>query len=77
MVGHGEDTKFYNIFYPLTKNTFIEISVQFEEEVIPYFELAPRECSSPQNHDDVSDESTSDFYEIYDNEMDEDDFSVP
>ena len=48
MLGYDEYTNVYNIFYPSTKNTFIEISVQFEEEVIPYFELAPGECSSPQ-----------------------------
>ena len=31
--------------------------MQFEEEIIPYFELAPGECSSPQHQDDVSDDS--------------------
>ena len=65
MVGYGEDTKGYNIFDASTHKTFIEISVQFEEEIIPYFELAPGECSSPQHHDDVSDDSTYDFSDIY------------
>ena len=45
--------------------------MQFEEEIIPNFELALRECSSPQHHDDVSNGSSSDFSDIYDNEMDE------
>ena len=47
MVGYGEDTKGYNVFYPSTQNTFIERNVQFEEEAIPDFELALGECSSP------------------------------
>ena len=55
-----------------THKAFIEISVRFEEEIIPYFELAPGECSSPQHQDDVSDDSLSD---IYDSEMDEYDVS--
>ena len=47
MVGYGEDTKGYNIFDTSTHKTFIKRSVQFEEELIPDFELAPREYSSP------------------------------
>ena len=54
MVGYGKDTKGYNLFDTSTLNTFIERSVQFEEEIIPDFELASRECSSPHQHDDVS-----------------------
>ena len=46
--------------------------MQFEEEVIPYFELTPGECSSPQHQDDVSDDSLSD---ISNYDMDEDDVS--
>ena len=72
MVGNGEDTKVYNMFDPHTQNTFIERSVQFEEEVIPDFELAPGECSSPQHQDDVSDDYISD---ISDSDMDEYDVS--
>ena len=75
MLGYGEDTKDYNLFYPSTHKTFIEISVQFEEEIIPDFELALGECSSPQHQDDVSDDSLSDIYDIYDYEMAEDDVS--
>ena len=56
MVGYGEYTKGYKLFDPSTQNNLIEISVQFEEEIIPDFELAPRECSSPQHRDDVSDD---------------------
>ena len=55
-VHHGEYKNVYNIFYPSTQNTFIEISVQFEEEFIPDLELALGECSSPPPQDDVSDE---------------------
>ena len=72
MVGYGEDTKGYKLFDPSTHKTFIERSVQFEEEIIPDFELAPGECSSPQHQDDVSDVSLSG---IYDSEMVEDDVS--
>ena len=46
--------------------------MQFEEEVIPDFELAPGECSSPQHQDDTSDDSISD---ISDSDMDEYDVS--
>ena len=72
MVGYGEDTKGYNLFDPSKQNTFIEITVQFKEEIIPYFELALGECSSPQHQDDVSDDSISD---ISDSDMDEYHFS--
>ena len=71
MVGSGENRKDYNIFDMSTLKTFIERSVQFEEEIIPYFELPSRECSSPQHHDDVSNDSSSDFSNNSDNEMDE------
>ena len=76
MFGYGEDTKGYNLFHTSTHKTFIERSVQFEEEIIPYFELAPGECSSPQHHDYVSNDSRSDFFDISDNHMDEYDIYV-
>ena len=41
MVGYGEDTKGYKIFYTSTHKIFIERSVQFEEDIILDFELAP------------------------------------
>ena len=44
--------------------------MQFEEEIIPYFELEPGECSFGQHQDDVSDDSLSDIYDISDNYMD-------
>ena len=74
MVGYGEDTKGYKLFDTSTHKTFIEISVQFNEEIIPYFELAPRECSSPKHQDDVSDDSISDISDISDYDMAEYDF---
>ena len=76
MVRYGEYTKGYKLFDTSTLNTFIERSVQFEEEIIPYFELAPGECSSPQHHDELSNDSSSIFYDISDNEMDNDEISV-
>ena len=65
MVGYGQDKKCYKIFETSTLKTFVERSVQFEEEPIPDFELAPRECSSPQQFDDVSNDSCSVFYDIH------------
>ena len=69
MVCYGGDTKFYKIFDTSTLNTFIERSVQFEEEPIPYFELAPGECASPQHLDEVSDDSSYLFSDNSDNDM--------
>ena len=43
IIGYGEDTKGYKIFDTSTLKIIVEISVQFEEEPIPDFELAPRE----------------------------------
>ena len=69
-------TQSYKLFDTSTLKTFIERSVQFEEEIIPYFELAPGECSSPPHHDDVSDDSNYDFYNNSDNYMAEYEISV-
>ena len=44
--------------------------MQFKEEPIPYFELTPGECSSPQHLDEVSDDSCSVFSDNSDNDMD-------
>ena len=63
MVVYVEYSKGYNIFYPSSQNTFIEISMQFEEELMPDIELAPGECSSSPPEDDVSDEYFSDIYD--------------
>ena len=76
MVVNGEDTKVYNLFDTSTLNTFIERSVQFKKEIIPYFELAPGECYSPQHHDDVSNDSIFYFSDIFDNEVAEYDIYV-
>ena len=75
MLGYGEDKKGYKLFDPSTPKNFIEISVQFEEKIIPYFELALGECSSPQHQDDVSDDSISVISDIFDSHMFEYDFS--
>ena len=40
--------------------------MKFKEDIIPYFELAPGECSSPQHQDYVSDDS---LYDISDSDM--------
>ena len=46
----------YKLFETSTLNTFVERSVQFEEEPIPDFELAPGKCFFPKLFDDVSDD---------------------
>ena len=61
MVGYDEYEKGYNIFYTSSQNTFIERSVQFEEELKTELELALGECSSPPHQDDASDDY---IYEI-------------
>ena len=43
--------------------------MKFEEEPIPDFELAPRECSSPQPFEDVSDDAFFVFSNMYDINM--------
>ena len=72
MFGYVEDTKGFKLFETSTLKTFIEISVQFEEEPIPDFDLALGECSSPRQFDDVSDDSCSVFYNIPEDDMDVD-----
>ena len=57
-----EDEKGYNLFDPSSQKTFIERSVQFEENLMQETELAQGECSHPPLHDDVSDDYSSDFY---------------
>ena len=71
MDGYFEDKNGYKIFDTSTLNNFIQRSAQFEEEPIPYFELAPGECSSLQRHNDVIDDSNSNFFYNSDNDMDE------
>ena len=65
MVGYIEYEKGYNLFYPSSQNTFIERSVQFEEELVQEVELAHGECSHPPLQDDVSDKNIYDFYSSY------------
>ena len=65
MVGYDEYGKGYNIFYPSYHKTFIERSVQFEEEPMQESELVQGDCSHPPLHDDVSDNYSSDFSDYY------------
>ena len=72
MVGYGDNENVYNLFYPSFHITFIERSVQFEEEPMQEIELVKRDCSHPPLNDDVSHDYLSDFsdfvmeYEYYD-----------
>ena len=68
MVGYDEYSKGYKLFDPSSEKKFIERSVQVEEDLMQETELAHGECSHHPLHDDVSDESFSDFFDfdIYD-----------
>ena len=68
MVVYIEYSKVYNLFDPSSQKTFIEMSVQVEEEPMQEIELVKGECSYSLLYDDVSDDSSSDFYDynIYD-----------
>ena len=68
--------KGYNLFDTSTRKTYFEISVNFEEEPIPDFELASRDSSSPQPFEDVSDETCSIFSDNSDMNVAEDDIFV-
>ena len=76
MFGYGEDTKGYKLFDIFIFRTFVERSVKFEEEPIPYFKHALGECSSPQPFEDVSDDEFSILSDIYDKNVSEDHISV-
>ena len=56
MVGYIEYEKGYNLFDPSSQKTFIERSVQFEEELMQEVELAQGEFSHPPLHDDESED---------------------
>ena len=45
MVGYAEYAKGYNIFDPSSQKTFIERSVQFEEELMQEVKLIEGDCS--------------------------------
>ena len=66
MVGYNEYENGYNLFDSSSQNTFIEISVQFEEELMPELEFAPMEWSTPLVQGDVSDEFIFDISDIFD-----------
>ena len=61
MFGYSEYAKGYKLFDPSSQKTFIERSVQFEEDLMQETELDHGECSHPPLHDDVNDESFSHF----------------
>ena len=61
MVGYSKYGNLYNLFDPTYHKTFIERSVQFEEDPMQEIELAQGDCSHPPLHDDVSDYYLSDF----------------
>ena len=62
MVGYAEYEKGYKILNPSSQKSFIERSVQFEEEPMQQIEIAQGECSNIPLHDDVSDDSYSNFF---------------
>ena len=59
MVGYVEYEKVYNLFDPSSQKTFIEISVQFEEDPMQEIELVKGDFSHPPLNDDVSDDYLS------------------
>ena len=73
MFGYSEYAKGYKLFDLSSQKTFIERSVQFKEYLMQEIELAQGKCSHLPDHDDVSDESFSDFYDFdiydYDDDM--------
>ena len=62
MFGYAKYENGYNIFDSSSHKTFIERSVQFEEEHIQEVELLEGDCSHPPVNDDVSDDCFSYFY---------------
>ena len=66
MVGYAEDAKGYKLFDPSSQKTFIERSVQFQEEPMQEIELVKGDCSHLPLNDDVSDDA---FYEFYKYDM--------
>ena len=71
MFEYDEYENGYNLFDPSSHKTFIERSVQFEEDPMQEIELVKGNCSHPLLNDDVSGDSLSDFsnydmeYEYY------------
>ena len=64
MAGYDEYENGYNLFDLSSHKTFIQRSVQFEQELMQEAELDHGECSHPPLHDDVSDDSSSDIYDF-------------
>ena len=61
MLGYVEYAKGYKLFYHSSHKTFIERSVQFEEDPMQEIELVKGDCSHPPLNDDVGDDSLFDF----------------
>ena len=72
MVVYAEYVKGYNLFHISSQKTFIERSVQFEEDPMQEIELVEGECSNPPLHDDVSNDNYFNFFysDIYDDDDD-------
>ena len=66
MVVYAEYEKGYKLFDPSSQNNFIEMSVQFKEELMEETKFAQGECSNPPLQDDVSDEFIFDIFDISD-----------
>ena len=65
MVGYDDYANLYKLFDPSSQKKFIERSVHFEEEPMLEIELDKGECSHSPLHDDVSDDSSSNFSDFY------------
>ena len=65
MVLYADYEKGYKLFDPSSQKTFIERSIQFEEEPMQEIKLVKGECSHHPLNDDVSDDSFYDFYDYY------------
>ena len=57
MVVYDEYSNGYNLFDPSSNKTFIDRSVQFEEDPMQEIELVNGVCSNPPLNDDASNES--------------------
>ena len=66
MVGYDEYEKGYNLFDPSSQKTFIDISVQFREDIMEDVERVEGDCSHAPLNDDVSDVS---IYYFSDSDM--------
>ena len=63
MTIYSEYAKGYNLFDPSYQNTFIDRSVQFQEDPMQEADPEERECSHIPRNGDVNDVSISEFYD--------------